>query len=91
MITIFGLGWGWLVSYLVMDLEKILQPEQLAVEVLCRRDSNLITVETILSSVIRQLKNLNKPLAQKLFISLWKQIAERRTNLIAGLLYLQDP
>ncbi|CAG4946918.1 unnamed protein product [Parnassius apollo] len=75
----------------LMDLERILQPVKLAVEVLCRRESNLITAETTLRFIISKLININKPLARKLVDSLRKRISERRTDLTAVLLYLHDP
>ncbi|CAG4968127.1 unnamed protein product [Parnassius apollo] len=75
----------------LMDLERILQPVKLAVEVLCRRESNLITAETTLRFIISKLININKPLARKLVDSLRKRISERRTHLTAVLLYLHDP
>ncbi|CAG4949318.1 unnamed protein product [Parnassius apollo] len=74
-----------------MDLERILQPVKLADEVLCRRESNLITAETTLRFIISKLININKPLARKLVDSLRKRISERRTDLTAVLLYLHDP
>ncbi|KAF2902538.1 hypothetical protein ILUMI_03650 [Ignelater luminosus] len=65
-------------------IKKVKKPVKLAVGVLRRRDSNLITAKTTLMFVIRKFKNFNKPLSQK-------RIAERRTNLTAALLYLHNP
>lgn len=74
----------------LMDLEKVLQPVKLAVEVLCRRESNLITAEATLRFVVHKLEDINTPLAQKFVMSLRKRISERRTNMTAVLLYLHD-
>lgn len=60
----------------VMDLAQILQPVQLAVELLYKRDSNLITAETTLRFVIRKLKPLNLSLTLKLVISSRKRIEQ---------------
>lgn len=75
----------------LIELEQILTPVKLAVEVLCRRDSNLMTAETTLRFVVCKLKDIDKPLAKKLVTSLRKRIAERRINLTAVIMYLHDP
>lgn len=73
------------------NLDKAFQPIKLAVEVLCRQDTDLATAETTLRFMIRKLEELKTPLAEKLAVSLRKRIVERRTNLTACLLYIRDP
>lgn len=97
--TLVDLGLGANLDYIfteqeydvLMDLERILQPVKLAVEVLCRRESNLITAETTLRFVISKLKDIKTHLAEKLVDSLRKRISERQINSTAVLLYLYDP
>lgn len=80
------------VEYTVLtDLERVFQPVKVAVEVLCRRESNLITAETTLRFVISKLEGQETILVKKLATSLRKRIAERRTKITAVLLYLHDP
>lgn len=73
------------------NLDKAFQPVKLAVEVLCRQDTDLAIAETTLRFMIRKLEELKTPLAEKLAGSLRKRIVERRTNLTACLLYIRDP
>ncbi|CAH0551103.1 unnamed protein product [Brassicogethes aeneus] len=75
----------------LVNLDKAFQPVKLAVEVLCRRDTDLAIAETTLRFMIRKLEELKTPLAEKLAGSLRKRIVERRTNLTACLLYIRDP
>ncbi|CAH0405771.1 unnamed protein product [Chilo suppressalis] len=75
----------------LVNLDKAFQPVKLAVEVLCRRDTDLAIAETTLRFMIRKLEELKTPLAEKLAGSLRKRIIERRTNLTACLLYIRDP
>lgn len=70
----------------LISIDQILQPVKIAVEILCRRESNLMTAEATLRFVIRTLESQNNPLADKFAISLRKRITERRTNLTAILL-----
>ncbi|CAK1595515.1 unnamed protein product [Parnassius mnemosyne] len=58
-------------------LDRVFQPIKLAVEVLCRRDSDLVTAETTLRFMIRKLEELTTTLARKLAESLRNRIAER--------------
>jgi len=73
------------------NLDKAFQPVKLAVEVLCRQDTDLAIAETTLRFMIRKLEELKTPLADKLAGCLRKRIVERRTNLTACLLYIRDP
>ena len=75
----------------LVNLDKAFQPVKLAVEVLCRRDTDLAVAETTLRFMIRKLEEQKTPLAEKLAGSLRKRIVERRTNLTACLLYIRDP
>ncbi|CAG5048039.1 unnamed protein product [Parnassius apollo] len=78
-------------EYIVLrNLDRVFQPIKLAVEVLCRRDSDLVTAETTLRFMIRKLEELMKTLARKLAESLRSRIAERQTCLTSVLIYLRD-
>lgn len=72
------------------NLERIFEPVKLAVEVLCHRDSDLVTAETTLRFVIRELEEQSTPLAKKLAESLIIRISKRRTCLTSVLLYLRN-
>lgn len=74
----------------LVELEHVFQPIKLAVEVLCRRDSDLITAETTLRFMVRKLENLTTPIAQKLADAMRTRIRERRTIMTAALFYLRD-
>lgn len=75
--------------FALSNLERVFQSVKLAVEVLCRRDTELITAATTLRSVIRKLEEIKTPIAQKLIIYMRARIAQRRTS--GALLYLKDP
>ncbi|CAG4956227.1 unnamed protein product [Parnassius apollo] len=54
-------------EYIVLrNLDRVFQPIKLAVDVLCRRDSDLVTAETTLRFMIRKLEELTTTLARKL-------------------------
>lgn len=70
----------------LVDLENTLQPEKLAVEVLCRRDTDLVNSEHTLRFMIRKLKDLKTPLLEATVSSMNKRIYERRINATASML-----
>ncbi|KAF2891396.1 hypothetical protein ILUMI_14776 [Ignelater luminosus] len=73
------------------NLENILKPVKLAVEVLCRQDAILIIAEATLKFMIKKLEDNHSALASELVLSLRQRILQRRTNLTALLIYLQNP
>ncbi|GBP60457.1 hypothetical protein EVAR_37493_1 [Eumeta japonica] len=75
----------------LVNLENILKPVKLAVEVLCRQDATLITAEATLKFMIKKLEDNNSALASELALCLRRRILQRRTNLNALLMYLQNP
>ncbi|GBP88554.1 hypothetical protein EVAR_21762_1 [Eumeta japonica] len=50
----------------LVNLENILKPVKLAVEVLCRQDATLITAEATLKFMIKKLEDNNSALASEL-------------------------
>lgn len=75
----------------LVNLENILKPVKLAVEVLCRQDASLITAEATLKFMIKKLEDDKSALASELALCLRRRISQRRTNLTALLIYLQNP
>lgn len=75
----------------LVNLENILKPVKLAVEVLCRQDANLITAEATLKFMIKKLEDNHSTLASELALSLRRRILQRRRNVTALLIYLQNP
>ncbi|KAF2895263.1 hypothetical protein ILUMI_10912 [Ignelater luminosus] len=73
------------------NLENILKPVKLAVEVLCRQDAILIIAEATLKFMIKKLEDNHSALASELTCFLRRRISQRRTNLTALLIYLQNP
>ncbi|KAF2885535.1 hypothetical protein ILUMI_20685 [Ignelater luminosus] len=59
------------------NLENILNPVKLAVEVLCRQDANLIIAEATLKIMIKKLEDNHSALASKLALS-WRRLTMRR-------------
>lgn len=70
------------------EIVVALKPVRAAVEALCRRDSNILTADAILSFTMNQLQQQNTKLSMELFNSLQIRILERRTNLSGVLKYL---
>lgn len=64
---------------------------KLAVEVLCRRDTDLVSAEHTLRFMIRKLEDLKTPLSEKLVSSMKNRISERRIKATSALLYLENP
>ena len=62
-----------------------------AVEVLCRRDTNLVCAEHTLHFMVRNLEDLNSILSEKLINLMKKRISECRINATAAYLYLKNP
>ncbi|GBP46463.1 hypothetical protein EVAR_28042_1 [Eumeta japonica] len=75
----------------VVEFRKYPKPVKLAVEVLCRQDATLITAEATLKFMIKKLEDNNSALASELALCLRRRILQRRTNLNALLMYLQNP
>lgn len=75
----------------LIDLENTFQPVKLAVEVLCRRDTDLVSAEHTLRFMVRKLEYLKTPLSEKLVSSMNNRISERRTKATAVLIYLKNP
>lgn len=63
---------------------------KLAVEVLCRRDTDLVSAEHTLRFMVRKLEDLKTPLSEKLVSSMNNRISERRTKATA-VIYLKNP
>lgn len=75
---------------LISDIGNALKPVQLAVEALCRRDSNLVTADAILIFTFDQLHQQESDVSKKLFEALKNRIRERRTSLSGVLQYLHS-
>ncbi|GBM34798.1 hypothetical protein AVEN_7846-1 [Araneus ventricosus] len=75
----------------VKDLIESLQPFQLAVEALCRRDSTLLTAETTLKFILEKLVTQDTMLSVELSKALRVRIKERSTVVTGILIYLQNP
>ncbi|KAJ8926472.1 hypothetical protein NQ314_021158, partial [Rhamnusium bicolor] len=76
---------------ILSEIDRALQPIKLAVEVLCRQDSNLRTAEITLRFTIDKLQLQKTSLSEKLVSSLSVRIKQRRTNLTSVFIYLQNP
>lgn len=74
----------------ISDIVETLKPVQLAVEALCRRDSNLVTADAIIIFALEQLHKQTNELSRKLFNVLKTRISERRTDLSSVLQYLHS-
>ncbi|GBM19242.1 hypothetical protein AVEN_142491-1 [Araneus ventricosus] len=75
----------------IKDLIDSLQPFQLAVEALCRRDSTLLTAGTTLKFILEKLLTQDTVLSAELSEALRVRIKERRTIVTGILIYLQNP
>jgi hypothetical protein len=73
---------------LIHDIVCALEPIQIAVEALCRRDSNLITADATLVFTLKTLKEQNTNISLQLFDALIRRIQERRTDVSGVLQYL---
>ena len=75
----------------IQEVVSALEPLQLVVTALCRRDTNLVGAEAALSFCVVQLQKQRSELAKTLAISVKDRVAERR-SLHAGVLhYLHCP
>jgi hypothetical protein len=72
----------------ILDLVLALKPIQTAVEALCRRDANLITVDAVLKFTLDKLQQQDSALALHLIDALSIRIRQRRTELSGVLKYL---
>lgn len=64
----------------LIDLENTFQPVKLAVEVLCPRDTDLVSAEHMLLFMIRKLEDLKPPLSEKLVSSMNNIRASHKSN-----------
>lgn len=77
--------------YKIKELIDSLQPFKLGVEVLCRRESTLITADTTFRFILEKLKNQDTALSAELSQALRVRVKERRTEVTGMLAYLQNP
>jgi len=75
----------------IQDVVSSLEPVKLAVEAICRRDTNLITAEAAINFCIVQLTKQSSELAKTLAESLEARINERRALHSGVLQYLNNP
>lgn len=75
----------------IKDLLLSLQPLKLGVEVLCRRDSTLLTADTTLRFILEKLDKQQSRVSDDLATALRMRIKERRTDLSGIVLYLHNP
>lgn len=73
---------------IMKDLITSLQPFKLAVETLCRRESTLLTADTVLKFIIDKLSQQDTVLSNDLSDALRVRIKERRTILTGILTYI---
>lgn len=76
---------------IMKDLIASLQPFKLAVETLCRRESTLLTADTVLKFIIDKLDQQDTVLSTDLSDALRVKIKERRTIVTGILTYLHNP
>lgn len=74
----------------INDLNTCLKPLKLSLEVLCRRDSSLITAETTFKFMLEKLDAQSTVLSTDLATALRARIKQRRTDLTGILIYLQN-
>lgn len=72
----------------INDISKALSPVKATVEMLCRRETNLIQADSALNYLLEYLKKQNSVIAISIHESLIKNIRERRTSLSDVLKYL---
>lgn len=75
----------------IYDLKMCLEPVKLGLEVICRRESTLITAETTFRFILEKLDKQSTVLSTNLATALRERIGQRRTNVTGTLLYLQNP
>ena len=73
------------------NIVHCLEVVKLTVEVLCRRDSNLLTADAALQFMMKKLREQNSDLGTELADALSKRIHQRRSSLSGVMLYLQNP
>jgi hAT family C-terminal dimerisation region len=75
----------------IHNVVQALQVIKLTVEVVCRRDSNLLTADAALRFMLKKLRAQKTALGTDLANALSRRIRQRRSNLSGVMLYLQDP
>lgn len=97
--TLIDLGYGSASEFffndeehaVLLSMQNAFEPVKLAVEVFCRRDTDLVSAEYTLQFMVRKLEELKTPLSENLAIAMRKRISERRLESTAKLLYLKNP
>lgn len=74
----------------INNLNLSLQPLKLGVEVLCRRDSTLVTADTTFRFILEKLDKQQGVLCAELATALRQRIKERRIDLTGILIYLNN-
>ncbi|GFU63940.1 uncharacterized protein TNCV_1939651 [Trichonephila clavipes] len=73
---------------LIFRTVSALLPIKLAVEALCRRDSNLLTTNVTVNFMLQSLKEQHTSLSEELYITLKNRIEKRHTEIENALWYL---
>lgn len=75
---------------LISRTVSALLPVKLAVEALCRRDSNLLTANATINFMLQSLKEQHTSLSEELYITLKNRTEERHTEIENVLRYLHN-
>ena len=77
---------------LLEEIYGALMPIKDVLDVICRRDADLLEAEIAISELFKILESLGTPLAQKLLQSIKSEVEKRWNTKLVGLLkYLNDP
>ena len=77
---------------LLEEIYGALMPIKDVLDVICRRDADLLEAEIAISELFKILESLGTPLAQKLLKSIKSEVEKRWNTKLVGLLkYLNDP
>jgi hypothetical protein len=76
---------------LIQEMVSALEPVKVAVERLCRRETNLLDADIALQFAITQLEKQSSELGKTLAIVLCQRVEERRTDIVGLLQYLSNP
>ena len=76
---------------LINELVSALAPVKVAVDRLCRRETNLLDADVILQFAVVQLEKQSSELGKTLAIALRRRVMERHTDLSGLLQYLNNP
>jgi hypothetical protein len=75
----------------IQEITFALEPLKLAVEALCRRDTNLASADAVVKFAVITLEKQSSELARNLTAAVPSRIAERRSDFVGTLLYLNNP